>query len=347
LDSEIGAQTAIDEGHGDTDQEEGSAIAEFEPQFKRTKTLSNDQTIAPEILKVPMPSCSFTPVHPPMQTEVKFADATDLRNLDTSPLQAPATKRTGFRAPTTAVTDFNTPSLQPNLQASTLHMASLVSGASREPRAPTMSPISPHENTRVTKWIVTNNAKSRQSIVQSSSSATPDGRRNLRQDSRRSFSTDVPRASSSTILENSSIDSEEQTRARSQIAKLEQEALDREKTVAKLRKRTAEQDDEIRENEERIQQLMAGRAEDNASLAERARTIADQDQKLRQWQAQTDRLLAERIQQVAQLEQEGAQKDRLVERLRGTLSDVVEQVQGSLDEVKGSWGMNAVEKPRK
>jgi chromosome segregation ATPase len=127
---------------------------------------------------------------------------------------------------------------------------------------------------------------------------------------------------------------------------LEQEALNREKTVAKLRKRTAEQDNEIRENEERIQQLVAGRAEDNASLAERARTIADQDQKLRQLQAQTDRLLAERTQQVAQLEQ-GAQKDRLVERLRGTLSDVAEQVQGSLDEIKGSWGMNVVEKPIK
>jgi septal ring factor EnvC (AmiA/AmiB activator) len=126
----------------------------------------------------------------------------------------------------------------------------------------------------------------------------------------------------------------------------EQEALNREKTVAKLRKRTAEQDDEIRENEERIQQLVAGRAEDNASLAERARIIADQDQKLRQLQAQTDRLLTEKTQQVVQLEQ-GAQKDRLVERLRGTLSDVAERVQGSLDEIKGSWGMNTVEKPTK
>jgi hypothetical protein len=63
---------------------------------------------------------------------------------------------------------------------------------------------------------------------------------------------------------------------------------------------------------------------------------------LRQLQAQADRLLAERTQQVAQLEQ-GAQKDRLVEKLRGTLSDIVEQVQGSLDEIKGSWGMSAVE----
>jgi hypothetical protein len=81
---------------------------------------------------------------------------------------------------------------------------------------------------------------------------------------------------------------------------------------------------------------MAGRAENNASLAERARTIADQDHKLRQLQAQTDRLLAEKAQQAAQLEQ-GTQKDRQVERLRGTLSDVAEQVQGSLDEIKGSW----------
>jgi hypothetical protein len=281
-----------------------------------------------------------------MQTEVKFTSATDHQNLDTSPLQALAPKQTGFRAPTTAMTDSNTPSLQPSLQASTLHMASPVSGASREPRAPTMSPISPQENARVTKWTVANNPKSRQSIVNSSPSATPDGLRHLRQDSRRSFSTDVPPASSSTILEDSGIDSEERTRARGQIAKLEQEALNREKTVAKLRKRTAEQDNEIKENEERIQQLVAGRTEDNASLAERARTIADQDQKLRQLQAQTDRLLAERTQQVTQLEQ-GAQKDRLVEKLRGTLSDVAEQVQGSLDEIKGSWGMGAVETPIK
>jgi DNA repair exonuclease SbcCD ATPase subunit len=225
-------------------------------------------------------------------------------------------------------------------------MTSPISGASREPRAPIMSPISPQENARATKWVVANNAKSRQPTGHSSHSATPNGLRNLRQDSRCSFSTDVPPASSSTVLEDSRIDSEEQTRERGQIAKLEQEALNREKTVAKLRKRTAEQDDEIRENEERIQQLVAGRAEDNASLAERARTIADQHQKLRQLQAQTDRLLAERTQQVAQLEQ-GTQKDRLVERLRGTLSDVAEQVQGSLDEIKGSWGMNAVEKPIK
>jgi hypothetical protein len=346
LDSEIGAQAAIDEGHSDTDQEEVSTIAEVEPPLKRTKTLSNDRKIAPEIFKVPVPSCFSTPVHPPMGTEAKLAGASDPQNLDISPPQALAPKRTGFRAPTTAMTDFNTPSLQPNLQASTLHMASPVSGAIREPRAPTMSPISPQENARVTKWIVANNPKSRQSIVHSSPSAAPDGLRNLRQDSRRSFSTDIPPASSSIILEDSGIDSEEQTRARGQIAKLEQEALNREKTVAKLRKRTAEQDNEIRENEEKIQQLVAGRAEDNASLAERARTIADQDQKLRQLQAQTDRLLAERTQQVAQLEQ-GAQKDRLVERLRGTLLDVAEQVQRSLDEIKGSWGMNAVGKPIK
>jgi hypothetical protein len=76
---------------------------------------------------------------------------------------------------------------------------------------------------------------------------------------------------------------------------------------------------------------VAGRTEDNASLAERARTIADQDQKLRHFQAQADCLLAERTQQVAQLEQEDTQKDRLVERLRDMLSDVAEQVQGSLN----------------
>ena len=342
LDLEIGAQTAIDEDQGDTDQEEGSATPEVEPQLKRTKTFSNDRKIAPEMLKVPVPSCSFTPMHPPMRTEVKFADATGLQNLDAPPLQAPITKRTGFHAPTTAVTDFNGPSLQPNLQASTLRKVSPVSGASREPRAPTTSPISLRENTRVTKWIVANDTKSRQSIVHSSSSATPEGFSNP-QDSRRSFCTDVPPASSSTILGDSGIDSKEQTRARGQIARLEQEALNREKVVAKLRKRTAEQDDEIRENEERIQQLVAARAEDNVSLAERARTIADQDQKLRHFQAQADCLLAERIQQVAQLEQEGAQKDQLVERLLGMLSDVAEQVQESLNEIKGSWDMNAVE----
>jgi len=86
-----------------------------------------------------------------------------------------------------------------------------------------------------------------------------------------------------------------------------------------------------------IQQLVTERAEDNTSLAERARTIADQDQKLRHFRAQTDCLLAERTQQVAPLEQEGARKDRLVERLRSMLSDVAEQVQRSLNEIKGSW----------
>jgi hypothetical protein len=344
FDSEIGAQIAIDEGQGDTDQEEGSTIAEVQPQLKRTRTFSSDRKITPEMLKVPVPSCSFTPVQPPMRTEIKFADATSARDLDASPLQAPATKRTGFRAPATAVTDFNSPSLQPNLQASTLHIASPVSNASRELQAPTMSPISPQENTRVAKWIVASDAKPRQSVVHSSSSATPEGLSNPRQDSRRLFCTNVPLASTSTILEVSGIDSGEQTRTRRQIEKLEQEALDREKVVAKLRKRTAEQDDEIRENEERIRQLVAERAEGSASLAERARIIADQDQKLRHFQAQTDCSLAGRTQQVAQLEQEGAQKDRLVERLRTMLSDVAEQIQESLNEIKCSWGMDAVEK---
>jgi hypothetical protein len=334
LDSEIGAQAAIDEGQGDTDREEDSTMAEVKPQLKHTKTFSSDRKIAPKVLKMPVPSCSFTPVHPPMRTEVKFADAISFRNLDASPLQAPATKRTGFRAPATAVTDFNSPPLQPNLQASTLHIASPVSGASREPQAPTMSPISPQENTGVTGWIAAGDIKSRQSVVHSSSSATPESLSKSWQDSRRWFCTNVPSPSSSTILEGSGIDWGEQTRTRCQIAKLEQEALDREKVVAKLRKRTAEQDDEIRENEERIRQLVAGRAEDSVSLAERARTIADQDHKLRHFQAQTGCSPAERTQRVAQLEQEGAQKDRLVERLRGMLSDVAEQVQGALNGIK-------------
>jgi hypothetical protein len=47
LDSKVDAQTAIDEGHGDTDQEDVSTVAEAEPQLKRTKTLSNDRKIAP------------------------------------------------------------------------------------------------------------------------------------------------------------------------------------------------------------------------------------------------------------------------------------------------------------
>ena len=300
-DSEIGDQTTNDEKIRETDWDKRSSLGDAESSSKRSKTRDkkgNDNDVIRDFMK----PLKFTSRRPLEVSAVKFEHYTDLQNSD-SPIRDQARPN-----PELAIINSNTASARLELPTSIPKISNPVPEAAQEPEAPIMSPISPTAN---------HNA---------SINSTPALLKDLRESSNFSVSTgtSAPRGPQ-TVSRDSSIDSVELSRARDRISKLEQEAQRREKTASQLRKRMAEQDEEIKENEERIDGLVAGRAEDNDSLTRRARTIADQDQNLRQFKAEIAHLEQEKAdaeQRIANMEQKDIQKSQLIDTLRKTLSDV-------------------------